>query len=109
VAKTYRMPYKLQVIFRKRATNHRVLLQKMTYKDKASYGSSPPYSKQNFESFHLLYMCMYSYIYMYIYIYVCMYIHIYIYTYILIRVVCNQIVGAPPVPLQIAAHDLRLL
>ena len=33
---------KLQVIFRKRATNHRALLRKMTYKDKASYGSSPP-------------------------------------------------------------------
>jgi len=33
---------KLQVIFRKRATNYRALLRKMTYKDKASYGSSPP-------------------------------------------------------------------
>ena len=32
---------KLQVIFRKRATNCRALLQKMTYEDKASYGSSP--------------------------------------------------------------------
>ena len=32
---------KLQVIFRKRATNYRVLLQKTTYKDKASYESSP--------------------------------------------------------------------
>jgi len=42
MAKTHRMPYKLQVIFRKRATNYRALLQKMTYKDKASYGSSPP-------------------------------------------------------------------
>jgi len=31
-----------QVIFRKRATNYRALLRKMTYKDKASYGSSPP-------------------------------------------------------------------
>jgi len=31
----------LQVIFRKRATNYRALLQKITYKDKASYGSSP--------------------------------------------------------------------
>jgi len=31
----------LQVIFRKRATNYRLLLQKITYKDKASYGSSP--------------------------------------------------------------------
>jgi len=33
---------KSQVIFRKRATNHRALLRKVTYKDKASYGSSPP-------------------------------------------------------------------
>jgi len=33
---------KLQVLFRKRATNCRALLRKTTYKDKASYGSSPP-------------------------------------------------------------------
>jgi len=33
---------KLQVIFRKRATNYRALLRKMTCKDKASCGSSPP-------------------------------------------------------------------
>ena len=33
---------KLQVFFRKRATNYRALLRKMTCKDKASYGSSPP-------------------------------------------------------------------
>jgi len=33
---------KLQFIFRKRATNYRALLRKMTHKDKASYGSSPP-------------------------------------------------------------------
>ena len=33
---------KLQVIFRKSATNHMVFLRKMTYKDKASYGSSSP-------------------------------------------------------------------
>jgi len=31
---------KLQVIFRKRATKHRALLQKMTYEDKASYDST---------------------------------------------------------------------
>jgi len=42
VAKMHRLPYKLQVISRKRATNSRALLQKMTCKDKASYGSSPP-------------------------------------------------------------------
>jgi len=33
---------KLQVIFHKRAHNHRAHLQKMTYKDKASYDSTPP-------------------------------------------------------------------
>ena len=33
---------KLQVIFRNRATNYRGLLWKMTYKDKASYRSTPP-------------------------------------------------------------------
>jgi len=33
---------KLQVIFRKRATEYRALLRKMTCKDRASYGSSPP-------------------------------------------------------------------
>jgi len=33
---------KLQVIFRKRATYYRALLWKMTNKDEASYGSSPP-------------------------------------------------------------------
>ena len=33
---------KLQVIIRKRATNFRAFLRKMTYKDKASYNSTPP-------------------------------------------------------------------
>jgi len=33
---------KVQVVFRKRATNYRTLVWKMTYEDKASYGSSPP-------------------------------------------------------------------
>jgi len=33
---------KLQVIFHKRATNYRDFWRKMTCKDKASYGSSPP-------------------------------------------------------------------
>jgi len=34
----------LQVNFRKKAINYRALLRKITYKDKASYGSSPPCS-----------------------------------------------------------------
>ena len=33
---------KLQVIFRKRATNYRALLRKITYEDKAPYVSAPP-------------------------------------------------------------------
>jgi len=33
---------KLQVIFRKRATNYRALVRKMTCGDKASYDSTPP-------------------------------------------------------------------
>ena len=33
---------KLQIIFHKRATKHRSLFRKMTYKDKGSYESSPP-------------------------------------------------------------------
>jgi len=35
---------KLQVIFRKRATMYRALSRKMTYRDKASYDSTPPCS-----------------------------------------------------------------
>ena len=41
----------LQVIFRKRATNYRALLRKMTCKDKASYGSSPPCIMSHIESY----------------------------------------------------------
>jgi len=42
VSKTHRMPYKMQVNFRTRATDYKVLLRKLTYKDEASYESSPP-------------------------------------------------------------------
>ena len=35
---------KLQIIFHKRATKYRSLLWKMTYKDKGSYESSPPFT-----------------------------------------------------------------
>jgi len=34
---------KLSVILRKRATNYKALLRKLSYTDKASYGSSPPF------------------------------------------------------------------
>ena len=43
-AESYRVAktQELQVVFRKRATNHRALLRKMTYEDKAHYASPPP-------------------------------------------------------------------
>jgi len=53
--------FKLQVIFRKRATNYRALLRKMTYKDKASYGSLPP----------CIHIVEYAYIIFVYYMYVC--------------------------------------
>jgi len=34
---------RISVIFRKRAINYKALLRKLTYKDKASYASSPPF------------------------------------------------------------------
>jgi len=42
---------KLKVTFRKRATNYRALFRKMTYKDKASYSSSPPCISQKGNEF----------------------------------------------------------
>jgi len=42
VVKTLIGSLKLQVIFRKRATNYTALLRKMTCEDKASYDSTPP-------------------------------------------------------------------
>ena len=41
---------KVQVISRKRATNYRALLRKITYGDKASYGSWPPCILKHMES-----------------------------------------------------------
>ena len=50
----------LQVIFRKRATNHRALLQKMTCEDKASYGSLQPciIGFEQTVCMYCLYVCM---------------------------------------------------
>jgi len=62
--------HKLQVIFRKRAINYRALLQKMTCKNNASYGSSPP-------CIHI-HSCEYEYLYMYILVYTNMYTRKYI-------------------------------
>jgi len=79
---------KLQVFFRKRTTNYRALLRKMTYEGKASCGSTPPcmymHMYINICLFVYMYICMYidiSYIFMYMYIYVCVYIYVYIYIY----------------------------
>ena len=49
----------LQVIFRKRATDYRTLLRKMTYEDKASYDSTPPFTATR--------VCTYMYSYVDIY------------------------------------------
>ena len=84
---------KLRVSFRKRATNYRALLQKITYEDKASYESSPPcitrynavcssreallYEHLCFARVHMyigeadtMHTCIYTYICIYIYIYI---------------------------------------
>jgi len=83
---------KLQVIFRKRATNYRALLRKMTSKHKASCGSSPPcmyIRRQTIATYVCTILCIYTYnIYVYIcanqFIYICtshMYItYVYAYT-----------------------------
>ena len=54
---------KLQIIFHKRATSHRALLRKMTYKDKACYASSPPS------------ICIRTYTHTYIHAYMHTYMH----------------------------------
>ena len=51
---------KLQIIFHKRATKYRSLLRKMTYKDKGSYESSPPCTKDMQKYIYLL-MCVHIY------------------------------------------------
>jgi len=43
---------KLQIILHKRATKYRSLLRKMTYKDKASYESSPPCTQSHTFTIH---------------------------------------------------------
>jgi len=43
----------MQIIFHKRATKYRSLLQKMTYKHKGSYESSPPCTENANISMHM--------------------------------------------------------
>ena len=45
---------KLQIIFHKRATKYRSLLRKMTHKDKGSYESSPPCTRNTHVYIHTL-------------------------------------------------------
>jgi len=62
---------KLQIIFHKRAIKCRSLLQKMTYKDKGSYESSPPCTSHNCRQVvHSSEMYILFHIYAYIYIYI---------------------------------------
>jgi len=76
---------KLQVTFHQRATSYRALLRKVTYKDKASYGSSPPcnfaiaaifYNKHAFpvRKCTKIYKYVYAYVHMCISLYLCTYI-----------------------------------
>ena len=60
---------KLQVIFYKRATNYRALLRKMTHKDQAFYGSSPPCTCIDIWNVRVC-ECMYVYMYVYVYFWV---------------------------------------
>jgi len=82
---------KLQVIFRKRATNYTAILQKMTYDDKASYDVTPPctisLTCNDLEQLLQEPNCTFArkssnciltrkiYTYIYICIYMCIYIH----------------------------------
>jgi len=60
---------KMQVIFCKRATNYRALLQKMTYIDKVSYESWPPCTHLVLKCtrLHVLISCIHLYVYMCVY------------------------------------------
>ena len=70
----------LQVIFRKRATNYRALLRKMTCKDEALYGSSPSFTQGILTTSQACW-CLASkrLISIYMYIHICVYIYISIY------------------------------
>ena len=55
----------LQVIYRKRATNYRALLRKMTENDKASYDPTPPFSLMHAQ-YTLILSCRYTYTHLHI-------------------------------------------
>ena len=70
-----------QVSFRKRATNHRALLQKMTYEAKGTYASSQPISATAHRSMtHLINNIprLFKYTHLFIHIFSITYAHIYV-------------------------------
>ena len=77
--------HKLQVISRKRATNYRTLLRKMTCKDKASYDPTPRCSGVASHTQDLgiirVYMCLHEYGCMCVYWHVCVRIRMHVYVY----------------------------
>jgi len=95
---------KSQVILRKRATNYRALLREMTYKDKASYGSSPPCTTRLSLIYVYMYVCIYIYIFSHpfswhhetpgvscicaytLYVYTHVYVHVYVYIHVYIHI-----------------------
>jgi len=54
---------KLQVIFRKKATNYRAFLRMITYTDKASYGSLPPCSVNSIMQLSHIHIWIYTHAY----------------------------------------------
>ena len=81
---------KLQVIFRKRATNSRALLRKMTKKNNESYGSSSPCNIHSPFVTISFRMCRNIYTYIHTYIHICIYTYIHTYIYVYIRI-CTYI------------------
>jgi len=73
---------KLQVIVRRRATNYRAFLRKMTYEDEASYDSTPPCVLHGTAAANV-FVCgrvrMYKYV------------TLYIHTYIILTNICTHI------------------
>jgi len=74
---------KLQFIFRKRATNYRALVRKMTSEDKASYESTPPCTKiykcMCYMCVCVYIWCVYMHLYKHVHSYTCIYIEMYRY------------------------------
>ena len=78
---------KLQIIFHKRATKYRALLRKMTYEDKASYGSSPPSNESVLCmcEINVPYVCVCACMCMHVYVRVCVCMCMYVYVCVCVR------------------------